>query len=913
MERLQVDIETHYAEVVVEVGSVTFGEEYRKRMTDSHLKRTQNSKIIRAICALLNSGGGVIKAEIENRSYNYQCDGLGQDLETSFQKLLPLASQNFLDYLQQDHSLFIFVKPWIMKAVGPQIRICSLSSNIFQRDVTCTVNLTASRALELLKEKQSRIQRGRENLPMWHPKKVLVSEIQEEEDMRVFASEFFKKDWLLYKEKLNFTESTHVELKRFTTKKILPRIKDMLPRYVSAFANTKGGYLIFGVDDKTNEVFGCQKDKVHPLQLQKDIQSCIEKLPIFHFCSGKPNINFTTKIIDVYDNDCLYGYVCVVKVEPICCIVFAEAPDSWIIRNNFVERLKPEEWVSQLMDIHPAPPGLTQDNDLPLGLWETDPLRRSTCSQVWHYKKTLQQSLLSVTSQEIGFKPESLCQELFSEHYGLEKLMKKMTRHFSQGILIFSRSWAVDIGLRKDDRVLCDALLIAINSPPILYTIVRGSNQMDGFEYSRYTALQLKQKLANVGRYTGKVCIIPQLLHLPDPQSEIIPVRSYYPQAYVLAIDYELEDLLQSLVMVLLCFTSLLSDQLGCQFVSLLAGDQSKLLSKSLQETRELFILCLPGTRKTAMVIKILEEIRNIFHCEAKEILYLCENDSLREFVSQQSPCQTETRKTFMRSEFPKIKHIVIDEAQNFCSEDGDWYTKAKNITHPKDEKARRKNPHQGILWLFIDSFQASHSRVSGLPLPLMQYPRKNITREIYHAQEIAMVMKQEMKMIREKNQPQNMPPESLVLFREDLYEDAIQAYTLRGICERERNLTKEEMANWVVRRCQILFHNGYSPKDIAILYSRSEDREHYEFILQRTMKSIRTHRTTEVGFSRASDVLGSKIILDSIQQFSGLERNIVFGLIPFCPGPEVPHNLLLCFASKAIKHLYLLYEKEEL
>ncbi|XP_043819129.1 protein SLFN14-like [Dromiciops gliroides] len=905
MERLQVDMETHYAEVVIEVGSITLGEEYRKNMTDSHLKRTQNSRIIQAICALLNSGGGIIKAKIDNRSYNYCCDGLGQDLETSFQKLLPLASQEFLDYMQQDHNLFIFVKPW-MKAAGPQLRICSLSSNIFQRDVTCTVNLTANRALELLKEKQSKIQRRRENLPMWNPKKVIVSKVQEEEDIRLSASEFFKKDRLLYKEKLNFTESIHVELKRFTTKKIVPRIKDVLPRYVSAFANTKGGYLIIGVDNKTNEVFGCKRDKVDPLRLEKEIESCIRKLPIFHFCSVKPNINFTTKIIDVYDNNTLYGYACVIKVEPVCCVVFAEAPDSWIMRENFVERLKAEEWVSRLMDIHPAHSSSAQDDDQSV----TDPLSRLACSeQARLHKTTLQQSLLSVTRQEIGFKPESLCKELFSEHNGLEKLMKEKTRHFSLGILIFSRSWASDIGLRKDDRVLCDALLIAVNSPPILYTIVRGPNKMDGLEYSRLTALQLKQKLANVGHYPGKVGIIPQLLHLPGPQSEIIQVQ--YPQSYILATEYELEDLLQSLVVVLLCFISLLSDQLGCQFLNHLASDQSKQLSQSLQETRELFILCLPGTRKTAMVIKILEEIRNVFHCEAKEILYLCENDPLREFVSQQSTCQAETRKMFMRREFPKIKHIVIDEAQNFCSEDGDWYTKAKNITHPKDEEAGRKSLHQGILWLFIDSFQASHMGVSGLPLPSMQYPRKKLTRGIYNALEIAIFMKQEMKKIKE-NQLGHLPPESLALFREDVYEDAIHAYALPGVCKEERNLTEAELANYVARRCQSLFQNGYSPKDIAILYSRSEDREHYELILQTTVESIRTHRITGVGFSRASDVLGNAIILDRIQQFSGLERNIVFGIIPVCSGPEVPQNLLLCFASKAIRHLYLLYEKKE-
>lgn len=70
----------------------------------------------------------------------------------------------------------------------------------------------------------------------------------------------------------------------------------------------------------------------------------------------------------------------------------------------------------------------------------------------------------------------------------------------------------------------------------------------------------------------------------------------------------------------------------------------------------------------------------------------------------------------------------------------------------------------------------------------------------------------------------------------------------------------------------------------------------------------FQTHGATKITFSQASGVSGSHIILDSIQQFSGLERNIVFGLSPESALSEEVHRL--CFASRAIKHLYLLYEK---
>ena len=95
-----------------------------------------------------------------------------------------------------------------------------------------------------------------------------------------------------------------------------------------------------------------------------------------------------------------------------------------------------------------------------------------------------------------------------------------------------------------------------------------------------------------------------------------------------------MEKLLQALITVSLCSRSLLSDQLGCEFSNLLVAEQCELLSQSLQETRELFVHCFPGTRKTALAIKIMEKIKDLFHCKSKEILYVCESDALKDFVT---------------------------------------------------------------------------------------------------------------------------------------------------------------------------------------------------------------------------------------------------------------------------------------
>lgn len=235
--------------------------------------------------------------------------------------------------------------------------------------------------------------------------------------------------------------------------------------------------------------------------------------------------------------------------------------------------------------------------------------------------------------ENLQFQPECLCKKLFSDHEGLEDLLKTQTHPFSHGIVIFSRSWAGDIGLTREEKVLCDALLVAVGSPLVLYTISTDPSWTARSDYTQNTALQLKRQLQTLGGYRGKVCVIPRVIYLTSRESRSDQSPVYYPQSYTLSSRAEVEDLLQSLVLVSLCSRSLLSDHLGCEFFRQCIEEQANTLSRNLQETRELFIHCLPGTRKTALAIKMVEKIMDVFHCKPKEILYVCEHDSLRDFV----------------------------------------------------------------------------------------------------------------------------------------------------------------------------------------------------------------------------------------------------------------------------------------
>ncbi|MBV96769.1 Schlafen family member 12, partial [Eschrichtius robustus] len=211
--------------------------------------------------------------------------------------------------------------------------------------------MNATAALEFLKDRLETGE-GFSLISKSSPKRYHF-DVQEESSMKALAADFFNRMQLRYREKLTFTESTHVEMKDYSTEKLLQRIKEILPQYVSAFANTHGGYLFIGLSEEKQEVTGFKAEKSDLDKIEKEIEQCISKLPVYHFCIEKKKINYSCKFLEVYDEGSLCGYVCVLKIELFCCAVFAKKPNSWHVKDNQVMQLTVEEW-GQLM-LHPEP------------------------------------------------------------------------------------------------------------------------------------------------------------------------------------------------------------------------------------------------------------------------------------------------------------------------------------------------------------------------------------------------------------------------------------------------------------------------------------------------------------------------------------------------------------------------------
>ncbi|XP_071431187.1 schlafen family member 13-like isoform X2 [Pithys albifrons albifrons] len=908
--------DTNYADMVVDIGKVVLGESARKK-TSLNQKRQRRDLSI-AVCALLNSGGGIVRMQSEDRNYCFQKHGIGLDIETTLRDCIGgNETYEYFEWMQEGSNLLLFVKTWSCgglekgSAAATKPRLCSLSTGLFGRSGTSVFPVKSREAPGFLKEKENSAKCHSENglsikraLPNYFFRARETPLNIQEHDIQDAAARFLRRDKVVVGEVLGFRETTHIEFKEYSTKNILDYISKNLPKYVSAFANTQGGYLFFGVDD--NGKVTATHSNVEKEALKQTVAKTILSMSVYHSCGSEAlAVQFQTHFVDVCDQaGCLQGYVCAVHIEQSCCPVFHGDPESWMVTGGKIERLKGGKWMELMKAADPDLSDLADKFRTELSLANGPPLIKTVYSPAGlPCAAELQKHLYPVGSDEIKWMPETICTDLFSEYPGLKNLMRTQIPADTKGVLIFSRSWAVDIGLQKKQDVVCDALLAADNEYPVLFTVVRDTSRVTSGNW-RETARALKQKLVNDGGYTSRVCVIPKILQLNGkedqmeveendvPQQETLcDFTCLYPESYLLT-PRDIPAFLQALVIVVLGFKSYLSDRLGCEIFNLLTLKQYEMLSQNLHKVRKLFVLGLPGTGKTIVALKIIERIKNTFHCSAAEILYICENQPLRDFV-RNNFCQAVTRRAFLKGNFPQVKHIVVDEAQNFRRDEGDWYQRARSIV-------KKTN---GIFWVFLDFFQTTYHYDCGLDFSKM-YPQERLTKMVRNGKEIYHVMLHLMQEILQTHSI-DMPYELLG----KLLKEAECPHSLSGYFFKEENTKADELVGYVTKHCKSYLEQGYSLGDIAILCSTVPEAEQFSLALQPELKRQISKCRIRKPLGVAENVSKDVIVVDSIRRFSGLERRIVFVIHPYAPREQITHSLVLSAVSRANTKVHLLYQ----
>ena len=178
--------------------------------------------------------------------------------------------------------------------------------------------------------------------------------------------------------------------------------------------------------------------------------------------------------------------------------------------------------------------------------------------------------------------------------------------------------------------------------------------------------------------------------------------------------------------------------------------------------------------------------------------------------------CQCVCRKTFMTCEFPDVKHVIMDEVQNFRAEDGDWLREARRLVR---SGGREKDP--GYLWLFIDNSQLNHAFESGIPIEIWQVPHFRLKKVIRNSKRIF---------------------DYSMKFRPDGAKSKIElGHDFRGYKVKREEYSEGESKHICLQRVlKALFTEGFSEGDITVLYGK-EDAE-YPQVSFRKVRSYNCH-----------------------------------------------------------------------
>lgn len=240
--------------------------------------------------------------------------------------------------------------------------------------------------------------------------------------------------------------------------------------------------------------------------------------------------------------------------------------------------------------------------------------------------------------------------------------------------------------------------------------------------------------------------------------------------------------------------------------------------------------------------------------------------------------CQTVCRTSFMDFDYrySNVKHVIMDEVQNFRAEDGDWLKKARALVQaPPDDP----DGDPGYLWLFIDNSQLNHYYPTGIPVEKKQKPHFLLTKVIRNSKYIFEYAKKYINNNAELGH--------------DFPGDEVTHVTYSG---GERPPLKA-----LRKVLQSLSDEGYSKGDIVVLYGKWD-------CIPSDLKS----ELDRGEISDATENHSKRLVVSTIRMYSGLGRPVVVlvNLRKSLPYKGIEDPFYYCGITRAMVKLVILEQQ---
>lgn len=494
----------------------------KKEGNKEESNQSPQDKIVERACALLNSGGGVLKIVISDHekfpmtgtknNFWQRLDKFWQTVEEGLANLVKPSTYGdvFDRCLVESEEILLFIN-------APQ-HLCTMRYNLCFAGDARTHEASFIQVVELLQNLGSCAKKSLKNVDCLNMLPKLPERLE-------------------YEEYFEYHESKQIQLKYFSGKgAILANHgqRQRVQKWICAFANTSGGVILLGITDY-GEILGVDAGKEEQDNITRKVIGMIEHMtfPI----TPERKVHWDIEFIPVSGCDTLQDRVVVAIKVARTGGVFMKDPESYELSDHgAIKLIEFDQWKQRML----SGPKLQAE------LKGTENGLENSCSEgIGHWTSsgvTFVPSISAVqkyTDSVLAWQGEfPVLPNGFHEHMSKDvqdiilEIKKRSSDTKSRGLIAAFKSLRAKLGGSPCDDVICDLLVISIGLGGLhLYTVCKEGKEEECLHYSKEVARLLKTCLVRDGGCSVRFYISFHPSSISKEVESPLP-NTQYPQGY---------------------------------------------------------------------------------------------------------------------------------------------------------------------------------------------------------------------------------------------------------------------------------------------------------------------------------------------------------------------------------------------